>query len=91
MIVLFFGSDSCMDCMVAFILLNKYGIDYEYTDAFDNDESVQLFCDFHEVDALPRIKFIDEENGKIFIDHVGHINEELMISYLRKKDELGIK
>ena len=79
--VRFFGSSNCKDCLELFVLLNKYQIDYEYIDAMEDDEETQKFCDKHDVDELPHIQILDE-NDNIIITHVGSISEEDFNIYL---------
>ena len=76
----FFGSPECNDCMKVFVLLNKFGLDYEYIDAIEDDDDIQDFCDEHEVDELPHLQFlIDDE---VTLQHVGPLKEEDFIGYL---------
>ena len=78
MFVRFFGSSDCKDCLELFIILNKANVDFEYIDAFDDE--TQEFCDEHNVDRLPHIQFVEEDN--IIIEHVGSIDEEEFTQYL---------
>lgn len=67
-----FGGDQCRDCLELFVILNKYNVDYEYIDAFDED--TQEFCDENNVDELPHVQFIEDET--IIIEHKGAFDEE---------------
>lgn len=78
--VRFFGSSQCKDCLKLFVLLNKFQIDYEYIDAID-DAEVQYFCDEQEIDELPHLQFLDEEDN-IVVEHVGYIGEKEFVKYL---------
>lgn len=66
-----FGGSSCKDCLEMFVILNKYGIDYEYIDAFD--DGTQKLCDKHDVDELPHVQFIEKE--AVLVEHRGPFNE----------------
>lgn len=77
----FFGSSQCRDCLEAFVLLNKYNIDYEYIDALDEDDNIQDLCDDHDVDELPHIQWLDD-NDEIIVENVGPIDEEEFMRYL---------
>ena len=76
----FFGSPECMDCMEVFVLLNKYDIDYKYIDATEDDDDIQDFCDSNEVEELPHLQFIIDED--IILQHVGPLTEEEFIGYM---------
>lgn len=77
----FFGSSQCTDCLEAFVLLNKYNIDYEYVDALDEDDAIQELCDHHEVDELPHIQWVNDE-GEIIVESAGPIDEDEFMGYL---------
>ena len=78
MFVRFFGSSNCRDCLELFVILNKTNVDFEYTDAFDDD--TQELCDEHNVDQIPHIQFVEDE--EVIIEHVGPIDEEEFMQYL---------
>jgi len=77
----FFGSSECRDCLKIFIILNKLQINYEYIDGHDKSDEVQDFCDEQEVDELPHLQFLDDEDN-IVDEHVGSLSEEGMKIYL---------
>ena len=83
--VRFFGSSNCRDCLEVFVILNKFSINFEYINAFDDD--VQDLCDEQEVEELPHIQFIN--NNKIIIEHIGPISEkefeEILITHFIEK------
>jgi len=78
-----FGSSGCVDCMQAFVLLNKLQIAYKYIDGHDEDENVQNFCDEQNVDSFPHLQFLDNFEN-VIVDHIGPISEEEMTTYLKK-------
>ena len=78
MFVRFFGSSNCRDCLELFVILNKTNVDFEYIDAFDDD--TQELCDEHNVDQIPHIQFVEDE--EVIIEHVGPIDEEEFMQYL---------
>lgn len=80
MIIRFFGSSDCMDCMEVFVLLNKFDIEYEYIDAIEDDDDIQDFCDKHEVEELPHLQFIIDDD--VILQHLGPLSEEELIGYL---------
>jgi glutaredoxin len=77
----FFGRPGCKDCLKTFVLLNRFQIDYSYIDTDEDD--VQDFCDDHDVDELPHIQFLDD-NDNIIVTHIGSISEPLFEAYLMK-------
>jgi glutaredoxin-related protein len=77
----FFGSPECYDCLKIFILLNKINIEYDYIDVTNEKKEVQIFCDEQNVDQLPHLQFIDD-NDNIVIEHIGTIDEENLIIYI---------
>jgi hypothetical protein len=81
MIIRFFGSSNCRDCLKIFVLLNKYLIEYEYIDADEDD--TQDLCDEQEVFELPHLQFVDEENN-IIDEHIGQLNSKKLEEYLTK-------
>jgi len=78
MFVRFFGSSNCRDCLELFVILNKANVDFEYIDAFD--DYTQELCDEHNVDQLPHIQFVEDE--EVQIEHIGSIDEEEFMRYL---------
>lgn len=78
--VRFFGSSDCKSCLDIYVVLNKANIDYEYIDAFDEDDSIQTLCDAHKVYELPHIQFI--ENDEIIVEHKGCMSEDQFAQYL---------
>ena len=78
--VRFFGSPNCKDCAEVFILLNKFNLEYDYIDVTDEDDEIQDFCDYHEVEELPHLQFMIEDN--IILQHVGQLKEEELVGYL---------
>ena len=78
MFVRFFGSSDCRDCLELFVILGKTNVDFEYIDAFDDD--TQELCDEHDVDLLPHIQFVEDEN--VIVEHAGSIDEEDFVRYL---------
>ena len=71
--VRFFGSANCRDCLELLVILEKFSIDFEYIDAFDDD--TQDLCDEQEVEELPHTQFLDN-NKNIIIEHIGPISEQ---------------
>ena len=78
----FFGSPECKDCMEVFILLEKFNIEYEYTDANNEDTDIQDFCDINEVEELPHLQFIVDDD--IILQHIGPLQEKELVGYLEK-------
>jgi len=76
----FFGSPDCKDCMEVFVLLNKFGIEYDYIDAIEDDDRIQDFCDEHEVEELPHLQFMIDED--VILQHIGPLKEEELVGYL---------
>ena len=77
----FFGSSSCRDCLKTFVLLNKFQVNYTYIDTDEDD--VQDFCDEQNVDELPHLQFLDD-NDTVIVNHIGPINQQSFRSYLSK-------
>ena len=71
--VRFFGSKNCKDCLELLVILEKFSIEFEYIDAFDDD--TQDLCDEQEVEELPHTQFLDN-NKNIIIEHIGPISEQ---------------
>jgi len=71
--VRFFGSSNCRDCLELLVILEKFSIEFEYIDAFDDD--TQDLCDEQEVEELPHTQFLDN-NKNIVIEHIGPISEK---------------
>ena len=80
--VRFFGSSNCRDCLELLVILEKFSIEFEYIDAFDDD--AQDLCDEQEVEELPHTQFLDS-NKNIIVDHIGPISEkefeEILFTY----------
>jgi len=79
--VRFFGTSSCVDCLEAFIILNKFDIDYDYINANDEREEIQSLCDDNNVDLLPHIQVI-EDDGTVIRELTGKITEDDMCTLL---------
>ena len=77
----FFGSPKCKNCLELYVILNKYQIDFEYIDAFDEKKEIQDICDFYNVEELPHIQFIDDKEN-ILIEHIGEINANEFMKYM---------
>jgi glutaredoxin-related protein len=77
----FFGSPECEMCLKTFVLLNRSNVDYEYIDVTDKNKNIQNFCDDNDVDELPHLQFINDDDN-VFIEHIGPIDEEDLIMYL---------
>ena len=79
----FFGSSECLDCLEIFVILEKFQVDYNYIDGhdIDNDEAYNM-CEEQDVDELPHLQFLDNENN-IIIEHVGPMIEEEFMIYLK--------
>lgn len=73
--VRFFGTSGCRVCLELFVLLNQYQIEYEYIDALEDDEDIQEFCDDHNVDDLPHIQWIDDDDA-IVAENIGKLSEK---------------
>ena len=86
MIVRFFGSTNCPNCLEALILFYKYNIDIEYIDAFD--EETQELCDENDVDNLPHIQFL--KNNTILFEHIGPLSEKELEKYLLTIEEENV-
>lgn len=84
--VRFFGSMDCIDCLLGYVLLNKYNINYEFIDALDEADSIQDFCDEQNVEELPHFQFII--NNRVVLEHIGSLVEEELVKYIEiiKKD-----
>jgi glutaredoxin len=79
--VRFFGSSECKDCLEVFVLLNKAQVEYEYVDAHDENYEIQDLCDENDVNELPHLQFIDDEEN-IVIEHVGYVDDNEFMLYL---------
>ena len=77
----FFGSSECLDCLEVFVILNRSHVEYEYIDGHDESKEIQDFCDKQNVDELPHLQFIDDEDN-VVIEHIGPIDNEEFITYL---------
>jgi len=77
----FFGSSNCKDCLALFVILEKFQVNYKYIDG--HAEEVQDFCDEQDVDELPHLQFIDDDDNLI-IEHIGPIDEKEFTTYLKK-------
>ncbi len=78
----FFGSSDCKDCLKVFVILEKSQVSYEYIDGHDieNDE-VYNMCEEQNVDELPHLQFLDDQDN-IIIEHIGPIDDEEFMTYL---------
>jgi len=76
-----FGSTECKNCLSVLVWLTREKIDFEYIDAFDNDESIQSLCDEYNVDDLPHIQFLNEP-GEVIFEHLGPIDGETFLAYI---------
>ena len=79
----FFGSANCRDCLKVFIILEKTQVYYEYIDSDDESDKVQNFCDKHNVDRLPHLQFLDNDD-QVIVEHIGDIDEKEFKNYLIK-------
>lgn len=78
MFVRLFGSPKCRDCLEALVIFHKLQVPFEYVDAFDDD--TQELCDEHDIDHLPHIQFVEDE--EIIMECTGPIEEDEFIQYL---------
>jgi hypothetical protein len=79
----FFGSSECLDCLEVFVLLEKFQIDYDYYDGQDiENEEVYNMCEEHDVEELPHLQFLDD-NENIVTEHIGAMTEEELTTYLK--------
>jgi glutaredoxin len=79
----FFGSSECRDCLKVFVILEKYQVEYEYFDGHDiEDDKVYNMCEDQNVDELPHIQFLNDNN--VIVDHIGPLSEEEFNTYLNK-------
>ena len=76
-----FGSYECHDCLKVLAIIKKSKSNFEYIDAFEDNEKIQNFCDKHNVDELPHIQFIDEKEN-ILIEHIGEIDADKILKYI---------
>ena len=78
----FFGSPTCKDCLKIFVILEKFQVDYKYIDGHDieNDE-VYNMCEEHNVEELPHLQFLDD-NNKIIVEHIGPLTEIEFTTYI---------
>ena len=81
--VRFFGSINCRSCLQLFVILEKTQVDYEYIDTLDERDEIQDFCDQQNVDKLPHLQFLNEEE-EVVDEYIGHIDEEEFKTYLIK-------
>ena len=77
----FFGSSDCKECLRVFVILEKSFVKYEYVDAHDENDEIQDFCDKQNVDELPHLQFVDDDDT-VIIDHKGPIEDEEFMTYL---------
>lgn len=82
--ILFFANENCESCDLLLGLLKKYGIvtktNFEYIDALS--ESMQDFCDEHNVDLLPHIKVF--HNKDVIYEKRGIFNPERLKNKIDK-------
>lgn len=79
--IYFFGSETCKKCKEIKKLMDSWikennpeYLKYKYIDALD--EKTQDFCDKHNVDRLPHIKFYIDE--KLDYELVEYINADVL-------------
>ena len=75
-----FGSNECSNCVAVFLWLSREKIDFEFVDAFNEDDKIQKLCDDHSVDDLPHLQFLN--NDEIIFEHIGSLDVETLINYL---------
>ena len=77
----FFGSEDCETCQVMLAILDKTGIvesrdfDFVFVDAYSEDQ--QDFCDEHEIDEIPHIKLVGDNNDILF-ERIGIFHPNLI-------------
>ena len=76
-----FGSTECKNCLLVLILLTREKIEFEYIDAFNDDEEIQSLCDKYNVDDLPHIQFLNNQ-GDVLFEHLGPIDVETLLAYI---------
>jgi thioredoxin-related protein len=74
-----FGSYDCPNCIDVFRLIKTAKIELEYIDAFEDKN--QSICDEYEVDELPHIQFIDD-NDEVIIQHIGSVDDDQFAQYV---------
>lgn len=80
--VRFFGSNKCEDCLKIFVLLEKYGINYDYYDGHDiENDDVYNMCEEQNIDQLPHLQIINSSN-QVLSEHIGPIDEKSFIKYI---------
>jgi len=77
----FFGSSDCKECLKFFVILNRHQVEYKYIDAIDDNDDIQMLCDKNNVEELPHIQFILDED-QVVVEHIGPLHDKEFIEYL---------
>jgi arsenate reductase-like glutaredoxin family protein len=80
MIIRVFGSYGCEDCKSLRSILRKCNISYEYINAMAKDKSVDFLCEIYNVDLLPHMQFMNEDDRKVIKESVGFEECVIMLS-----------
>lgn len=83
----FFGNDDCETCQLMLAILDKEGIqesfEFIFIDALSKEQ--QLFCDKHEVDEIPHVKLVDN-NDELIFERIGIFDPSALNEFLDESD-----
>lgn len=73
---------SCEDCARLFLLMFKYDIDKhcEYVDAFSEDKEIQNLCNEQNVDLLPHLQIV--HNNEVLSERIGSLDEKSLLKFV---------
>mgnify|MGYP001180949654 CR=1 FL=1 len=77
-----FGASDCENCKSLMKAFEFHAISYEFIDA--NDPKHEALCDKHNVDELPHIQAIYEDNEKPFLTNIGYIGPLVFVDKIKK-------
>ena len=56
-----FGSKDCKNCLKVIKFYDKMNINFEYINAFDENDEIQILCDLNDVEELPHIQIMSDK------------------------------
>lgn len=77
-----FGAEDCEKCKALMKAFEFHSISYVFVDA--NAKENEAICDKFNIDELPHIQAVYEDNDKPFLSHIGYISPLLFIDKVKK-------
>lgn len=81
-----FGSKSCEECSSLIKAFEHHSIHFEFIDA-DAPENEKL-CDSYNVDQLPHIQAVYNDNKKVFHTYIGYISPLVFVEKMKEHSSL---